>query len=398
MQMPMQTLPLGGSGEDRHERGSLLVAEPQVFHLGELFAGAGGMALGAHLARIGEHGFFQAWVNDMDVDACDTLAHNLAVPEASVFCCKVEDLDFGSLPRVDGLAFGFPCNDFSVVGDRHGISGRHGGLFMWCVKALEHLRPTFFVAENVGGLASSGGRRDFTTILSALRGTGYEVWTRVYKFEEYGLPQARHRIIMVGFREDLEVSFRPPEPPVPAVFKTSAEALADIPEDAPNHQKTRHTAVVIERLNHIRPGENAFTADIPSHLRLNLKSGAEISQIYRRLIPDRPSYTVTGSGGGGTHLYHWEEPRALTNRERARLQTFPDWFVFFGGKESVRRQIGMAVPPQGAEIIFQSVLQTLLDSGIKPISHQASALNGVAGQALGRRDTERRLPLTLEAD
>ena len=85
---------------------------------------------------------------------------------------------------------------------------------------------------------------------------------------------------------------------------------------------------------------------------------ATLSQIYRRLDPNKPAYTVTGSGGGGTHIYHWEEPRALTNRERARLQTFPDDFEFIGSKESVRKQIGMAVPVNGAKIIFEAVLKT----------------------------------------
>ena len=83
-----------------------------------------------------------------------------------------------------------------------------------------------------------------------------------------------------------------------------------------------------------------------------------MSQIYKRLNPTLPSYTITGSGGGGTHVYHWEEPRALTNRERARLQTFPDDYVFEGSKESVRKQIGMAVPCNGAKIIFEAILKT----------------------------------------
>jgi DNA (cytosine-5)-methyltransferase 1 len=96
---------------------------------------------------------------------------------------------------------------------------------------------------------------------------------------------------------------------------------------------------------------------LPEHLQLNVK-GAKISQIYKRLDPAKPSYTVTGSGGGGTHVYHWEEPRALTNRERARLQTFPDDFVFCGSKESQRKQIGMAVPPRGAQVIFEAVLKS----------------------------------------
>jgi len=93
-------------------------------------------------------------------------------------------------------------------------------------------------------------------------------------------------------------------------------------------------------------------------LKLNVR-GAQISQIYKRLHPEKPAYTVTGSGGGGTHVYHWHENRALTNRERARLQTFPDEFIFQGGKESVRRQIGMAVPPEGARILFEAIVKTL---------------------------------------
>ena len=83
-----------------------------------------------------------------------------------------------------------------------------------------------------------------------------------------------------------------------------------------------------------------------------------MSQIYRKLDPNKPAYTVTGSGGGGTHIYHWSENRALTNRERARLQTFPDDFVFHGSKESVRKQIGMAVPCDGAQVILEALLKT----------------------------------------
>ena len=101
-------------------------------------------------------------------------------------------------------------------------------------------------------------------------------------------------------------------------------------------------------------------------------AGAKISQVYKRLDPDRPAYTVTGSGGGGTHIYHWEEPRALTNRERARLQTFPDDYRFLGSKEGVRKQIGMAVPCQGAKIIFEAILNCF--AGINYPSVECNAL------------------------
>ena len=131
-----------------------------------------------------------------------------------------------------------------------------------------------------------------------------------------------------------------------------------ISKSAANHELTRQAPQVVERLKLIKPGENAFNAKLPPALQLNVK-GAKISQIYRRLHPDKPSYTVTGSGGGGTHVYHYEEPRALTNRERARLQTFPDDFIFEGTKESVRKQIGMAVPVRGAQVVFEALFKTL---------------------------------------
>jgi DNA (cytosine-5)-methyltransferase 1 len=143
---------------------------------------------------------------------------------------------------------------------------------------------------------------------------------------------------------------------------TAKEALENIPEWASNNELTKQSQRVVERLKYIKPGENAFTADLPDYLELNVK-GAKISQIYKRLDPDKPAYTVTGSGGGGTHIYHWKDPRALTNRERARLQTFPDDFVFYGSKESVRRQIGMAVPPEGVRVILVALLKSIL--GIK---------------------------------
>ncbi|NRE12795.1 DNA (cytosine-5-)-methyltransferase, partial [Enterococcus faecalis] len=140
---------------------------------------------------------------------------------------------------------------------------------------------------------------------------------------------------------------------------TSRNAIENPPisSDAPNHEFTKQSETVMKRLSYIKPGENAFTANIPEELQLNV-AGAKISQIYKRLDPNKPSYTVTGSGGGGTHVYHWEENRALTSRERARLQTFPDNYVFYGSKESVRKQVGMAVPVKGAKVIFDALLNS----------------------------------------
>ena len=148
---------------------------------------------------------------------------------------------------------------------------------------------------------------------------------------------------------------------------TTKEALTIPPIDknASNHEFTKHDPRVVERLKTIPPGGNAWSLEVPDNLRLKVKS-LKMSNIYRRQHPDQPAYTVTGSGGGGTHGYHYSEPRALTNRENARLQSFPDNFIFSGGKMSVRKQIGMAVPPEGARIIFESVLKSLGNAGVDP--------------------------------
>lgn len=339
------------------------------YAIGELFCGAGGLAAGALKATANGSGFRHSWASDIDKDACNTYRQN--IPVDMVHCSRVEDLNFNALPSIDGLAFGFPCNDFSIVGKRRGIAGDFGNMYRYAVKALEHFKPSFFVAENVDGLASSGQKKDLETILDSFADAGYRVSGCKYKFEEYGIPQKRHRLIFAGFRTDLKVSFNHPQGV--SDHKSCSAALEDVPSDAANHEPTRHSPVVEERLRHINPGENAFTANLPEHLRLNLKSNARISQIYKRLKPDEPAYTITASGGGGTHVYHWSEPRALTNRERARLQTFRDDFVFVGGRESVRRQIGMAVPPEGARIIFQAVLETLLRHRILPRENADSA-------------------------
>ena len=339
-----------------------------TYRLGELFCGAGGMALGAAMAEWQGQRFEHVWAVDIDPDSCRTMQRNGTIRPDSVTVADVRELDFGELPPIDGLVFGFPCNDFSIVGERRGITGEYGDLYTFGVQALNALNPCFFVAENVSGLSSTNKNSDFTRILCELEqaGLGYRVVKHLYKFEDYGVPQKRHRYVIVGFRDDMGIEFKHPSP-VCSQARSASEALADIPADAPNNELTAQSATVVERLKHIKPGQNAFTADLPDELRLNMRSGATISQIYRRLMPDQPAYTVTGSGGGGTHLYHWDEPRALTNRERARLQTFPDWYKFEGGKESVRRQIGMAVPPAGVKIVFEAVLAHL--AGVRGEGH-----------------------------
>lgn len=340
-----------------------------TYRLGELFCGPGGIAMGAKNAKVqvdgSSYSINHAWSTDYDFDTCETYRKNIS-PENpdSVICHDIRTLDYeilAAISGIDALAFGFPCNDFSVVGEQKGIHGEFGPLYSYGVRALKMFRPKWFFAENVGGLRTANDGKAFDTILNSFRDAGYNIVPHLYKFEKYGVPQARHRIIIIGFRDDVSQEFQvPSDEPYTNIDISARNAIENppIPADASNQELTKQSAAVIERLKHIKPGENAFNADLPEHLKLNVK-GAKISQIYKRLDPNKPSYTVTGSGGGGTHVYHWSKHRALTNRERARLQTFPDDFIFCGSKESVRKQIGMAVPPKGAEVIFNAVLASL---------------------------------------
>ena len=329
--------------------------------VGELFAGAGGLALGASQAKHRGRSFSHAWATDIDQHACNTFYRNF--PKTKVICRPVEEIDFSMLPRPDGLAFGFPCNDFSIVGQRRGTEGMYGKLYLHAVRALLVLKPKFFVAENVSGIRSSNEHVDLHRILRGFQHAGYSLRVRELNFDEYEVPQSRRRLIIVGFLSSRgwDESFLWPQPVRRKITVKQALECPPIPVNADNHEMTKHAPHVVERLKHIKPGENVFTATMPDKLRLQLNCNAEISQLYRRLVPDKPAYTVTGSGGGGTHVYHWRENRALTNRERARLQTFPDGFAFCGGKEAVRKQIGMAVPPRVAMRIFKEVLRTFAE-------------------------------------
>jgi DNA (cytosine-5)-methyltransferase 1 len=315
-----------------------------------------------------------AWANDYDADTCVTYANNISPDNHdSVIQQDVRKLQINALGPIDAFAYGFPCNDFSIVGEKKGFDGDFGPLYTYGVKVLNKYKPKFFVAENVGGLSSSNEGKAFKKILSDLSraGNGYILTPHLYKAEQYGVPQIRHRIVIVGIDKTLGLEFKVPAPTTPNKPTSAGKALRGIPKSAANNEITKQSKTVVERLGYIAPGENIWQTKLPKRLQLNVK-GARLSQIYRRLHPDKPSYTITGSGGGGTHGYHWSEPRALTNRERARIQTFPDNFIFHGSKESVRKQIGMAVPVELSRVIFEAILKTF--AGI-PYDHVKNSIN-----------------------
>lgn len=349
--------------------------------MGELFCGPGGLSLGALIAskRTGEARNLRIkpmWAVDRDLSACTTYRRNIH-PHHSA------DADFSTGPvlnsdvnepgllskleeisAIDILSFGFPCNDYSLIGERRGLDGTFGPLYKAGIRALNQFKPRFFIAENVSGLRSANAGRAWRQIMLDLQRAGeygYEITPHKYEFEYYGVPQRRHRWVIVGVRKNRDG--RAPWRFLPPAKEIQESTVRDafkqpIPAGANAHAFIRQHPRVVERLEHILPGQNAWNADIPDRLKLNV-SGATLSQIYRRLQLTEPAYTITGSGGGGTHVYHWKEHRALTSRERARLQSFPDWFEFHGSSEEIRRQVGMAVPPEGAARIFEALLRRI---------------------------------------
>ncbi len=378
-----------------------------IFKLGELFCGPGGLALGAGLATpvCSDNGerfsISHIWGVDKDPATIESYRYNIVKKYGGVgLCidavqfCKKEITDH---KRITALAFGFPCNDFSLVGKKMGVNGQYGELYKAGIEVIEKTDPFWFIAENVSGIHSVNQGEAFQKILRDLKaagGHGYNLTAHLYRFEEYGVPQYRHRFIIIGIRNDKRLIFKVPAPTHGLgrqSFFVVSKAFAEIGQNAPNAELTRQAPRIVQRLKFTPPWKNAWFLDelieMKPQKRLDILqqlpwfekefaglsdykicqliddtrlrcTKARMSHIYRRLDPDRPSYTVTGSGGGGTHVYHWQEHRALTNRERAKLQSFPDWFEFKGSKEDVRKQIGMAVPPIGAKIIFEAILKT----------------------------------------
>jgi len=318
-----------------------------------LFAGCGGMDLGFLMAEHPKLKYEIVWANDINKDACDTYKKNIGDIEEE----DIWDVDLKTLPDADVIIGGFPCQDFSILrgGEREGYKTKRGLLYTKFVEAVAEKLPMFFVAENVKGLLTANKgwaikkiKKDFEKVDHA----GYTVQYKLINFADYGVPQRRERVIIVGVRNDLNINFVFPDPthlrrhvPVKTAF-VGVEKIEYNNEVIGIKQSTR------ELLEQIPAGGNYKS--IPKFSGRNW-----MSLIYKRLHPNEPSPTLVACGGGGTWGYHYKEPRPLTNRERARIQTFPDDFVFCGSPTEVRKQIGNAVPPSGAKPIAESILKAV---------------------------------------
>ena len=326
----------------------------------ELFAGAGGLALGVEKA-----GFDTIGLVEFDKDACDTLKKNR--PNWNVICDDIANISKLDLEDYFGirkgelclLSGGAPCQAFSYAGKRLGLEDTRGTLFYHYAVFLEKLQPKMFLFENVKGLLTHDSGKTYKTILNIFEKAGYEIQKQVLNAWDYGVAQKRERLITIGIRKDLKnkISF---EFPLAHKYKP---VLRDVLQDVPESLGVPYGENKRKLFELVPPG--GYWKDIdPGLAKAYMKSCWEMeggrTGILRKLSMDEPSLTVlTSPSQKQTERCHPQEARPFTVRENARCQSFPDEWEFCGNVMSQYRQVGNAVPVNLAYEVARCIYKAL---------------------------------------
>jgi DNA (cytosine-5)-methyltransferase 1 len=298
-----------------------------IKRVASLFAGCGGLDYGFYKNAKYTHVF----VNDFDADACKSYENYFGIKPT---CADIKEVT--TIPDCDLLIGGFPCQGFSMANPYRSPEDERNELYLEILRLLRLKRPSYFLLENVKGLLNMGGYetkedkkaqtgRIMKAILSDLAECGYKVKFKLFDIKDYDVPQKRQRVIIVGVRNDID--FEPVWPTAPNRLLTLKDAIGDLPiayDASKQHIGTKHKCNVTGYLGN------------------------------RELSWDEPSPTITGRGGGsgGPVIHnHPSLERRLTVRECARIQTFPDDFVFAGSISSMYKQLGNAVPCRFSEFL-----------------------------------------------
>jgi DNA (cytosine-5)-methyltransferase 1 len=296
-----------------------------------LFSGCGGMDLGflGGFDFLGKkykkNNFNIIWANEINIAACNTYRSNIG---NHIIEGDIRETIAGLPETADVVIGGFPCQDISINGKMEGIKGKRSGLYTFLVEAVKKIKPKMFIAENVKGLLLKTNASSLKKILEDFNSLGYNVTYKLYHAADYGVPQTRERVFIVGAREDIP-QFTPPGP-VCEKYITVKEAIGDLETLPPD-----------EQFSHIWSYANKST-----------------EQGNRKLIADRPGYTIRAECHGNIQ-FHYSLPRRISMREAARIQSFPDAFLFHAKLRETERQIGNAVPPVLAWHIANAVQNTI---------------------------------------
>jgi len=299
-----------------------------------LFSGCGGMDLGF----LGGFEFLGKkykktqleiiWANEINTAACNTYRKNIGnhIIEGDI------QQKIKMLPQyADIVIGGFPCQDISINGKMEGVKGKRSCLYISIIDAVKKIQPKIFIAENVKGLLLKSNADSLKKILKDFNLLGYNITYKLYDAADYGVPQTRERVFIVGTRNDVS-NFEHPLP-VCKNYITVKEAIGDLENLAEN-----------ESFNHIWSNANKST-----------------EQGNRKLLANRPGYTIRAECHGNIQ-FHYSLPRRISMREAARIQSFPDSFLFQAKLRETERQIGNAVPPVLAWHIANAAQKTIMES------------------------------------
>ena len=327
------------------------------FQVVSLFSGCGGLDLGieGNFTYLDKHyqknPFKIIWANDINEKAVQTQKNNFE--NINVICGDiVEILDnnqqlslfeekTSKLPKeADVVIGGFPCQDFSLAGKRKGLNAPRGNLYLSMAKVIEKLKPKVFLAENVKGLISWENGLAIKTIVKTFENLGYKVEYKLFNTADYGVPQSRERVIIIGVRNDIDKSIVWPaqthssNDPNLKPWVTIKEAIGDLEDDDKHRSLPNY-----------------------GYSKAKLCKGKQGNTITN---PDKPSPTMRAEHHGNIE-FHYSLPRRLSAREAARIQTFPDNFVFYKSISDAYRQIGNAVSPVFAWHMAQTLQKILLE-------------------------------------
>lgn len=329
----------------------------------ELFAGAGGLALGMSKA-----GFQHIMLNEIDHDACQTLQTNR--PDWHVAEGDIHKLSFKKYQgQIDLLTGGFPCQAFSYAGNKGGFEDTRGTLFFELARAVKEIQPKVLMCENVKGLASHDGGKTLKVIKQTIDELGYQlIEPRVLQAIKYMVPQKRERLILVAIRKDLAklVEFQWPSPYKRIMTMRDALYKGDLySTDVPSSIGQQYPEKKRKVLEMVPMG--GYWRDLPKEVQKSYMGGSYELEggktgMARRLSLDEPSLTLTCSPAQKqTERCHPIETRPLTVREYARVQTFPDNWQFSGRMASQYKQIGNAVPVNLAYAIGRALVRLFND-------------------------------------
>jgi DNA (cytosine-5)-methyltransferase 1 len=339
------------------------------FKITDLFSGCGGLSLGFVNA-----GYKINQAFEIDEYACATYSRNLGVEPICRDIAEVEDAEF---TKTDVLLGGFPCQPFSLSGLQQGFLSRDGEGFSQCLRAIKLTKPTVVILENVTGFKRLHGGVFHDLAVREIAALGYHVKSFELNTKDFQIPQARTRLFIVATNNGREVVPPLPSTQKPISVKAAIDDLLGKEGEFHNHEPMKHTSRIVERFSKTLPGESTREA---MDRDPTLGSAKITKQCYRRMIAEDPAPTLVANFV--TTTLHYSEDRNITAREGARIQSFPDNFVFEGLKTRMSwqhglsqfEQIGNAVPPRLAEHLAQMATGILM--GTAPESSVFPTLQG----------------------